>query len=682
MWKRLIYLTVLIGALVLPLTSYEAIAGAFKDTKHGGGTVDSIGHAGVDRRITDPPSFGAYYFEDADAGEYQTGECNHCHEPHSSFGEQEPPPTGSTANDYLLFQAPGSSFCWACHDELTVGSVKGYGYLDFYQGSTIYGASSHGSSANVEWPGDASLTGPTKWPRYYDRDTANANTNECINCHTPHGLKGDGTNPTNFDIGAVPTARQTNPPNVGVSTDYLIPRQLTAWEEVLCENCHDGSPCIDIASDIDERSAFGSGHPVDDTSLSGLHIASEALPVTTKHVECYDCHNPHAAKAPTGVLGDGDGGRMKGMKYIDINAAAKDPAGGDRQPYVYEVCLKCHGNTFATFIEADEFATAYSEPTQPLRTSTGNPASSFTYGSNKRLEFDTTSTGSQPACFGDANNCNPSPSSNTAYHPVAAVGINQTDAINRQLLGGLDNDKTINCTDCHNTDATSATSGPVTESNLRTTDVVTAYAGASALGTHGSTPTAVGGYQTHRMLRANYDTTLGVWDGSDWDEPFSDYNENRFALCFLCHDEDAFSCQPAGGDPVVICGWSSGPETNFYSLINDTNLHAAHVAGKGYLTDGTFSTCANCHYNVHSNVEAVNTMYEDHVDTTNWDRTADGSRLVNYSPIVGPSSLWIYTEPFWGCVFFFSQRKGCSFDCHGFDTELVYTPPDVATSCP
>ena len=62
-----------------------------------------------------------------------------------------------------------------------------------------------------------------------------------------------------------------------------------------------------------------SGHPIDDTALAGRHVASEAIPITTKHVECYDCHNPHAVKAPTGVLGDRDGGRVQGMKFVDIS---------------------------------------------------------------------------------------------------------------------------------------------------------------------------------------------------------------------------------------------------------------------------------------------------------------------------------------------------------------------------
>src|SRR3990172_12047142 len=80
--------------------------------------------------------------------------------------------------------------------------------------------------------------------------------------------------------------------------------------------------------------------------------------------------------------------------------------------------------------------------------------------------------------------------------------------------------------------------------------------------------------------------------------------------------------------------WTDGHKTNFYSTMYDINLHASHIAKKPVLADsGSYTTCANCHYNVHSNVEAANTMYEDSSDSR-WNRTDDGgTRLINFSPI-------------------------------------------------
>ncbi len=672
------------------------------------------------------------YLDTTQGGLYRPGECTHCHEPHSSFGGGEADPSAGDdegPDPYLAFKEYGGGnsyaiLCWECHENMSninsSGSTLGYGRWGFYQGQGVYESSSHYNSSNFAWPGQppAVPTDPVSiWPRLSRSDLPAGNTGSCLNCHTPHGIMESGTS-TAFDKAAVPAIGNcptvTNihcaDNNASVNVDYLIPRQLIAWEESLCENCHDsGGPATsDIQGDIDKRSSGGSGHPVDEITspapagFAGRHVAGEPIPIeaptTEKHVECYDCHNPHAAtgEGSSGTVGDPDFNRMAGMAYIEIDGTSGDPAAGDREPYVYEICLKCHGETFDTFIEDDEFfpirvAPLYPTTLQPERTSTGNPASSYTYGSNKRLEFDSTSTGSQAACSpfacGGADDCNPSPSDNTAYHPVAATGINTSTAIDNQLIGGLDSSNTINCTDCHNSEVTDATQGPVTESNLRTDDV-TPGALPGPVGPHGSKPNAVGGYQTHRILRANYNTTLDDGAGG---APFLSYDRDNFALCFLCHDEDAFTCQPA----TESCGWNitdddlpgdpTESKTNFASTPYNANLHASHIAGKPAINFGTYTTCANCHYNLHSNVEAVNTAYED-CEYDDWERTADGSRLINFSPIVGvstPSAGAGYNEPFWGCVFWLNEwRKGCDFNCHGFDQQLVYTSPNVSTSCP
>ena len=288
--------------------------------------------------------------------------------------------------------------------------------------------------------------------------------------------------------------------NASVSVDNLIPRQLIAWEEALCENCHDpsGPSTKDIQSEIDKRSfspslIARSGHPVDDTSLAGKHVVSEAIPVTVKHVECYDCHNPHVDLASN---------RLEGMKYIDIDGVSWDPAQGDRQPYVYEVCFKCHSSTHATIIpnktagpsspEWLAFATGTTRSTVDQSFTFGwcgssiNPASTCTDGSDKRIEFDPSTAANKDVTIPDTF------SNNRAYHPVAAAGRNTSVVLNNQLLGNLTNTSTIQCTDCHNNEKTGAGTviagvdadhdyftptypGPVTQSNLRFTDIDNGY---------------------------------------------------------------------------------------------------------------------------------------------------------------------------------------------------------------
>ncbi len=669
-----------------------ATGGAFPFSKHGGVTGN-----GVDRSTTGnwPPSGG---------GIYQKGECTHCHEPHASFGGDEPYPNYTNhpsfmtqeeaqgPDPYLLFADDNAKLCWTCHETFQfTGKPLGWGAYGFYQGMSVYLSSTHGDpllNANMLWPG---ISGATVHPRKARPSALNgvAQKGICLNCHTPHGILGSEGNA--YDTDTVPEAKQLTTSNPSVTKDYLIPRQLNAWEEKLCESCHDASgPAINnIQSEIDKRGLGGSGHPVDDINLSGGHVVNETFPITTKHVECYDCHNPHVIKSSS---------RVEGLRYVDVSGVTKDPAAGDPQPYVYQICFKCHGDGYANFIPAKTHPGPGLNPNHsnhPLRTSTGSPASNNTNGSNKRLEFNPSSTSSQSSCGSyQASDCQPSPSQNTAYHPVASPGRNSSAAIQRQLLAGLSPDKTIMCTDCHNSEAAGSIQGPVTESNLRGTDLPSGYAGVSPIGPHGSQPAPVGGYQTHRILRANYNTTLG---GAT--EPFTSFNRDNFALCFLCHNEEAFTKQcsntddPTATPPFVAdpnkpyyneCAtWTDGPKTNFYSTLYGINLHATHIAKKpAFVSTGTSTTCANCHYNVHSNIEAANTMYNDGNDP-NWKRPLDGgTRLINFSPIVGPSSIWNYSRPFWGCVKTAGTwRKGCDFNCHGFNQELWYTPPNIADSC-
>jgi hypothetical protein len=209
-------------------------------------------------------------------------------------------------------------------------------------------------------------------------------------------------------------------------------------------------------------------------------------------------------------------------------------------------------------------------------------------------------------------------------------------ALRLQLLDGITPATTIECADCHR--ASSGEGAGVAD------------------------------------LRASYNSTLDDGHGRP---PFTSYDAENFALCFKCHDEDAFTCQPYTDE----CGWGDGMKTNFYSVPYDINLHAVHVAGKpGFALKGSFTACANCHYDVHSNQVAPNTMKS----TANgfWNRPAGaGSGRVSFSPLVGPNTRDNYGSPVWGCAKWFSWRKGCNYNCHGFDQELFYTPPDIAAGC-
>ncbi len=681
--KSIILVTVIVlaglGLFSRSIRNAFATGGAFPYVKHGGGTTDGVtpydagNGPGVDRSVN--PDYVSYYHNlNTEAGKYRGGECTQCHEPHASFGGSEPPPnSGADAgpDPYLLMKEYGTTtnyanLCWYCHESMTLnGKPTGYGYWGFYQGKTVFQASSHYSppAGSFYWPG---TTGdPVNiWPRK-DRSTLpTGNLGSCLNCHTPHGIKEGGAS-TAFDTSAVPTSptnMHLSANNVGVSADYVIPRQLIAWEEALCFNCHDsnGPSTRDIKTEIQKRSlSGGSGHPVDDTTLAGRHTASEATEVTVKHVECYDCHNPHAIKAPTGVKGDGDGGRVKGMRYVDIGGTTRNPAAGDRQPYIFEVCFRCHGNTWNQVFNGNVY------PTQTTSRPDGR--------SNKRLEFDPNGT---DATYG------PSQSYNSAYHPVASPGKNTSLALCMQLQAafGLNcssaataktslQNLTIVCTDCHNNNAAGGVSGPITESNLRTTDVSSNYTGTSPVGPHGSqiaTPSlnfysGVSDNGDRSILRDYYFTGTLPTTSRSFNAPSSTTEfQNRFKLCFNCHDWNTF--------------YGNNDNTNFFNGggmggmggggMGPNNLHSFHLngVGGGMMWAQTYEACMVCHYNVHSNVQATNTNY-----TGGGTMAPDGdSHLINFAPNVVTANG--YSKPAW---YYSGGNMNCNLYCHG--VSMIYT---------
>lgn len=441
--------------------------------------------------------------------------------------------------------------------------------------------------------------------------------------------------------------------------------------------------------------------------------------VNAKHVECTDCHNPHQSTSnnpntPTaskvdvlrGMRGvNGSGAAVQSVKDIDTTGTYK--AMLEQQ----EVCYRCHGASYYLFIPrtyttSSSTALAATEDTLTnfsdnayvtpgsrgmIRSSAGNPAkgtnpavTANTSGSNKKIEFnnDTTPVWSNTDGPNVAN-------FNTSYHPVAAAGRNTTvlfDAItaSRQNLlltkAALNYSNTINCTDCHNNDALGAGTfsgntaiptypGPVTWSNLRANDLLpwttwkdhnqSAAPFTQGKGPHGS--------DNNRILRGTYNTTLEQ-TGSRM-PPFFSFDAARFSLCFNCHDVR------------MVTDQDTNTYTNFFKTngtVGQRNLHYLHMNGTG-ANGGT--SCANCHYNIHSNIEAANTKYGlwDGVSTfTKSLPPGNGSRLIDFSPIVleasgSPSGSG---KPVWGYRST-PQQMECAMVCH---SGVTTTPVSHASS--
>jgi hypothetical protein len=170
----------------------------------------------------------------------------------------------------------------------------------------------------------------------------------CLACHDANGVNGDVT-PFTDDV-VVPnindswvgsthsTTASLNCSGNGVTgchwnghgsdkSTLLAPENVAATpplyaeqQEGFCFNCHDGG----TASNIQNQFAKSSIHPVtinplqhdpSEDPLNPLHPLPETDPAADRHVECADCHNPHAA------TGDNVGvnGAIKGSWGIDTN---------------------------------------------------------------------------------------------------------------------------------------------------------------------------------------------------------------------------------------------------------------------------------------------------------------------------------------------------------------------------
>ncbi|MFQ5901016.1 MAG: hypothetical protein ACE5IH_05610, partial [Thermodesulfobacteriota bacterium] len=140
------------------------------------------------------------------------------------------------------------------------------------------------------------------------------------------------------------------------------------------------------------------------------------------------------------------------------------------------------------------------------------------------------------------------------------------------------------------------------------------------------------------------------------------FDAGNFALCFNCHNVQAFT----DDDGIVGVQMTNFLQDAFGCRSPKRNLHATHLTDLsssfpwGYINN-MYTACANCHYNVHSNAEATNTLYG---NGSGGGLPADGdTHLINFSPIVDSFN---FSKPRWAYEFYFgSWYMRCNLKCHG-----------------
>jgi len=211
---------------------------------------------------------------------------------------------------------------------------------------------------------------PDPWPSTNSSGTVADHA--CDSCHTPHTAGGK---------------------------ERLLHYQA---EENNCISCHNNNVAsTDIAAEFNKTSS----HPLQATQ--GVHSPGENAIVGTRHVECADCHDPHATTAaPTGNVP----GALKNVRGINIVGSEVKPITAE-----YQLCFRCHAD------------------------STGKPPALTPRQlsqTNVRLEFNT---------------------ANPSFHPVAGVGRNPNVP---SLIAPLTESSIITCGDCHNNNSAAGPAGP------------------------------------------------------------------------------------------------------------------------------------------------------------------------------------------------------------------------------
>ena len=306
-------------------------------------------------------------------------------------------------------------------------------------------------------------------------------------------------------------------------------------EEDNCYTCHDGTVA---GKNILAQFQKSSRHPVEATTGDHDPMESPTL-ITNRHVECTDCHNPHAANDLTASAPDVSG-RLKNVTGMTIGRAAVDPAN-----YEYEICFKCHAEL--------------SQMT-PLITRVIN-------NTNTQESFSIV---------------------NPSYHPVAGMGKNpDVPSIPSALEPSLTESSIIYCSDCHSDDSGSrgphgSSFAPILRERYETTDG------------------AVESYENYALCYRCHDRTSILSDASFEKKilktTLSGGGHNGHlaagAPCSVCHDSHG-----------IVDDGLSGSHTNLINFDTSIVFPAGGNTEPIFVDTGAFSGSCTliCHGRAHNN---------------------------------------------------------------------------------
>ncbi|RMI02865.1 MAG: hypothetical protein D6681_10230 [Calditrichaeota bacterium] len=338
----------------------------------------------------------------------------------------------------------GQLQCIACHDphkdpfsDFLVATHQNSDLCLYCHQKTDWDVSSHRTST-ATWNG----SGNDPW---FHTPYNTVAENGCENCHNPHTAEG--------------STRLLN---------YLV-------EENNCFDCHNGNVA---AKNIQETFTRPYTHEI--FSYLQVHDPEEPNVVQTRHVECADCHNPHASRNAPATPPDANG-FIAGVKGVDTDGNPVDPI-----RFQYELCYRCHADS----------------PDKPA-----SPTPRLIEQNNVRLEFDP---------------------GNPSYHPIEAPGRNNNVP---SLIPPYTEASIIYCTDCHASDGAGAPAGP--HGSIYPQILKFRYETAD------NTPES---YQNYRLCYECHDRQVIINSGSDFGRKVHNKHIVRENVpCNACHDPHGIS---------------------------------------------------------------------------------------------------------------------------------------------
>lgn len=418
--------------------------------------------------------------------------CAFCHTPHAALPQTPGWNRNNSGQIYVEYdsttmqavpqQPTGSSqLCLSCHDGTVAlgltrrpipGAGKGAGLL----GTFVRGRSNVNTDLSDDHPisftydhalaaADGSLANPDLMGLplegqqmecgtchdahekdivpFLRRSTANGEL--CLTCHLPGGASWSWSQASHASSSATdpsggawqerkPAWRGANVAENACANCHMshnAPKRtqlIKKSEEEACYLCHRGNVAgTNIFRNMNKPSAHRVGVYSDTHEPGESYVPSPPV----DHVECEDCHNPHAANDMT-ASAPMVSGALVGVSGIDSSGVEVPEASNS-----YEICYKCHAdnrtvNTSEILRQIPEF--------------------------NTRLEFDL---------------------SNPSYHPVEGPGRNNFVP---SLISPLTDNSQIYCSDCHSGNDSPGAGGvgakgphgsiyePLLERNYSTTD--------------------------------------------------------------------------------------------------------------------------------------------------------------------------------------------------------------------